>query len=79
MHGLHAATSKVVNSAQGSSCKLKFVHGHVFCKYPHWLKIFILEKLSFLCRVSDALETKTVGFKNAMWELRKSEILDGCV
>jgi hypothetical protein len=28
VHGLHAATSKVVNSAQGSSCKLKFVHGH---------------------------------------------------
>jgi hypothetical protein len=27
VHGLHAATSKVVNSAQGSSCKLKFVHG----------------------------------------------------
>jgi hypothetical protein len=23
----HAATSKVENSAQGSSCKLKFVHG----------------------------------------------------
>jgi hypothetical protein len=28
VHGLHAATSKVVNSAQGSSCKLKFVHGY---------------------------------------------------
>ncbi len=27
MHGIHAATSKVENSAQGSSCKLKFVHG----------------------------------------------------
>jgi hypothetical protein len=27
VHGLHAATSKVENSAQGSSCKLKFVHG----------------------------------------------------
>jgi hypothetical protein len=26
-HGIHAATSKVENSAQGSSCKLKFVHG----------------------------------------------------
>ncbi len=24
---MHAATSKVENSAQGSSCKLKFVHG----------------------------------------------------
>jgi len=24
---MHAATSKVVNTAQGSSCKLKFVHG----------------------------------------------------
>jgi hypothetical protein len=23
---MHAATSKVANSAQGSSCKLKFVH-----------------------------------------------------
>jgi hypothetical protein len=30
VHGLHAATSKVVNSAQGSSCKLKFVHGTTF-------------------------------------------------
>jgi hypothetical protein len=27
VHGLHATTSKVVNSAQGLSCKLKFVHG----------------------------------------------------
>jgi hypothetical protein len=26
VHGLHAATSKVENSAQGSSCQLKFVH-----------------------------------------------------
>ncbi len=26
MHGIHAATSKVENSAQGSSCQLKFVH-----------------------------------------------------
>ncbi len=26
MHGTHAATSKVENSAQGSSCKLMFVH-----------------------------------------------------
>jgi hypothetical protein len=25
-----AATSKVENSAQGSSCKLKFVHGYCF-------------------------------------------------
>jgi hypothetical protein len=27
VHDMHAATSKVENSAQGSSCKLKFVHG----------------------------------------------------
>jgi hypothetical protein len=27
VHGMHAATSRVVNSAQGSSCKLKFVNG----------------------------------------------------
>jgi hypothetical protein len=27
VHGMHAATSKVENSAQGSSCKLKYVHG----------------------------------------------------
>jgi len=27
VHGIHAATSKVENLAQGSSCKLKFVHG----------------------------------------------------
>ncbi len=26
MHGLHATTSKVENSAQGLSCRLKFVH-----------------------------------------------------
>ncbi len=25
---MHAATSKVENSAQGSSCQLKFVHGN---------------------------------------------------
>ena len=29
MHGIHAATSKVENSAQGSSCKLKFVHANI--------------------------------------------------
>jgi hypothetical protein len=28
----HAATSKVENSAQGSSCKLKFVHGLFYLK-----------------------------------------------
>jgi hypothetical protein len=31
---MHAATSKVENSAQGYSCKLKFVHGvcvHALC------------------------------------------------
>jgi hypothetical protein len=27
----HAATSKVANSAQGLSCKLKFVHGFSVC------------------------------------------------
>jgi len=32
VHGLHAATSKVVNSAKGSSCKLKFVHGELLQK-----------------------------------------------
>ncbi len=26
MHGMHAANSKVENSAQGSSCQLKFVY-----------------------------------------------------
>jgi hypothetical protein len=26
---MHAATSKVENSAQGSTCQLKFVHGAV--------------------------------------------------
>jgi hypothetical protein len=30
VHGMHAATSKVENSAQGSSCKLKFVHVQSF-------------------------------------------------
>ena len=29
MYGRHAATSKVENSAQGSSCQLKFVHDSV--------------------------------------------------
>jgi hypothetical protein len=29
VHGMHSANSKVGNSAQGSSCKLKFVHGPV--------------------------------------------------
>jgi hypothetical protein len=29
VHGIHAATYKVENSAQGSSCKLKFVHAHI--------------------------------------------------
>jgi len=31
---MHAATSKVENSAQGLSCKLKFVHGHKYCTQP---------------------------------------------
>jgi hypothetical protein len=30
VHGTHAATSKVENSAQGSSCQLKFVHAYGF-------------------------------------------------
>ncbi len=34
MHGMHAATFKVVNSAQGSSCKLKFVHGQYLLVSP---------------------------------------------
>ncbi len=29
MHGMHAATSKVENSTQGSSCKLKFVNSSI--------------------------------------------------
>jgi hypothetical protein len=29
----HAATSKVENSAQGSSCKLKFVHGLLYFNF----------------------------------------------
>ncbi len=33
MHGIHAATSKVENSAQGSSCKLKFVHGKSYAQH----------------------------------------------
>jgi hypothetical protein len=36
--GMHAATSKVENSAQGSSCKLKFVHALTF---------FSLKKINF--------------------------------
>ncbi len=32
MHGLHAGTSRVENSAQGSSCQLKFVHGIIYFK-----------------------------------------------
>ncbi len=30
MHGMHAATSKVENLAQDSSCKLKFVLGNTY-------------------------------------------------
>ncbi len=33
MHGMRAATSKVENSAQGSSCRLKFVHVPMHQKY----------------------------------------------
>jgi hypothetical protein len=31
---LHAATSKVENLAQGSSCQLKFVHAVCQCPFP---------------------------------------------
>ena len=38
MHGLYAATSKVENSAQGSSCKLKFVHGDYYINYQNFFE-----------------------------------------
>jgi hypothetical protein len=44
---MHAATSKVENSAQGSSCKLKFVHGY-----------FLPVSLSF---IDDAVPTLSTG------------------
>ncbi len=37
---MHAATSKVDNSAQGSSCNLKFVHGHWCQETKQFYKIF---------------------------------------
>ncbi len=48
MHGLHAGTSRVENSAQGLSCQLKFVHGINF-KVKNGLthaKVFIRDKAS---------------------------------
>jgi len=49
---MHAATSKVENSAQGSSCKLKFVHDftyNVFTYYDFTYKWFYLEHRFEIC------------------------------
>jgi hypothetical protein len=50
VHGMHAATSKVENLAQGSSCKLKFVHGEslIFASKAQnpTLELIRLDKLS---------------------------------
>jgi hypothetical protein len=37
MHAMHAATSKVENSAQGLSCQLKFVHEYYYCNFKVFL------------------------------------------
>ncbi len=56
---MHAATSKVENSAQGSSCQLKFVHGN--CDIELEQKIFF------------SYESVTVQDQNEIhiWSLKK--------
>ncbi len=44
MHGMHAATSYVENSAQGSSSQLKFVHGCICVILPK-LRLHVHEQL----------------------------------
>jgi hypothetical protein len=60
-HGMHEAPSKVENSAQGSSCQLKFVHGldqiqivyrqelHCFCCLRQRKNLVPLAFLNFKC------------------------------
>jgi hypothetical protein len=43
---MHAATSKVENSAQGSSCKLKFVHALSGAATVESRECFIKEQIS---------------------------------
>jgi hypothetical protein len=59
VHGVHAATSKVKNSAQGSSCQLKFVHGNCDIEFE--------QKISF------SYESVTVQDQNVIqiWSLKK--------
>jgi hypothetical protein len=54
---MHADTSKVENSAQGSACKLKFVHGLALAialasviNYDHIIKQVSCFKLSLLLK-----------------------------
>ncbi len=49
MHGMHAATSKVENSAQGSSCKLKFVHAYYESTRKGVYKIGLADQMIFYC------------------------------
>jgi hypothetical protein len=73
----HAATSKAENLAQGSSCKLKFVHGctvtshavYSKCAYWYWhtrkLHIKKFMKLTPVARFMDS----TVGYCNCLFKL----------
>jgi hypothetical protein len=47
VHGMHAATSKVEYSAQGSSCQLKFVHG----QFQNLQLLFPAFKLVVICLI----------------------------
>ncbi len=55
---MHAATSKVENSAQGSSCKLKFVH-----------ELMLLVSLAILMQK----EKKYTVIKRSSWQKRVSK------
>jgi hypothetical protein len=62
VHGIHAVTSKVENSCQGSSCQLKFVHVphsgakvNNYCLIPKYrakLKIVVTDE-QYCCSVND--------------------------
>ncbi len=56
MHGIHAATSKVENSAQGSSCKLKFVHVVSNNSHKHASLFFDVINDSVFCNISTRLQ-----------------------
>jgi hypothetical protein len=55
---LHAATSRVENSAQGSSCQLKFVHVHIHVALPKEAKASTV--VTVIIAVVIALKTMTM-------------------